>query len=490
MNTTPKLIESVYDVYHPEYNIQLKLTDYHTACYLSVKLKNKTFSIQPSHIREALNQYKITVGVNAEEIITLCQKLQQGQVVENELIAQGTLPQAGTPASLEFFIKPFSFEPEFEENDKGKINFKECNLFENVEAECKIARWQAAVLGQNGQAVTGEVIPAKLVANFTVKAGKGMEEREGHEFYSTEKGRVILNHNELSISDEYVISKDVDYNIGHIDFVGYVQVNGEVCDGFNITAKKGIRIYKNVGHCRLASDGDIEINGMNGRNEEATIHCGGNLTARYLNNVTVECKGDIHIWKDLYNCTVKCKGKIMVNGRVIGGTTIALAGLEAKEIGSDRGVNTTIMAGVDYEDLERLNDYYGKLVETTAQWKSWIIRSVPRGHACLYPWNLNLNRQEIEQLFKNFSLLRNMENDLQHKITCLRLARADLANPKINFDQQLSAGTKLDLGGSHVDIKESIPGPKSMLEVQGQEVIITDKTPLNKKSVSREHEPG
>jgi uncharacterized protein len=77
-------------------------------------------------------------------------------------------------------------------------------------------------------------------------------------------GRVKQEGDTIQVVEEYVVDGDVDFSIGNIRFNGFVEVRGDVLDGFQVSASKGLKITGNVGACRLISHGNIEFCGMDG----------------------------------------------------------------------------------------------------------------------------------------------------------------------------------------------------------------------------------
>ena len=96
--------------------------------------------------------------------------------------------------------------------------------------------------------------------------------------------------------------------------------------------------------------------------ETGRLICGGTLQARYINDAYVECKGDLRVKNEIVNCNVKCGGMIDVNlGSIVGGSCMALTGIEAKGLGSDAGVKTRLTCGVCYMALAKMEAIHAEL---------------------------------------------------------------------------------------------------------------------------------
>ena len=85
------------------------------------------------------------------------------------------------------------------------------------------------------------------------------------------------------------------------------------------------------------------------------IVCKAGLEARYLSEVIVEAGGDIVVNNSITTASVKSLGRITVNtGGISGSSVVAQKGLKSPEIGSDMGVRTTVVVGVDYHLKDKL----------------------------------------------------------------------------------------------------------------------------------------
>ncbi len=94
-------------------------------------------------------------------------------------------------------------------------------------------------------------------------------------------------------------------------------------DVFKIKATKGISVSGSVGACKLESEGPVAIGSMADMSF-GLIRCKGNLTARYLNHITVECWEDVHIANEIRNFTIKATGSINALTSIKEGVTINL----------------------------------------------------------------------------------------------------------------------------------------------------------------------
>ncbi len=278
-------------------------------------------------------------------------------------IARGDPMRTGEDATIEFHVQPTSLDPRYDENDDGGIDFKQLNLIENCFAGQRVASIIPPGPGRPGVDVFGDEIPPQPGQPVLVQPGPGiLMSSNGRDFTSEIEGRLVFDDNVLSISPLLEISRDIDYSVGNVDFVGKVMVKGSLLDGFYINAKRGVELLGEVGAGRITSEGDVKITGgIKGKNA-AIITC-RNLEARYIDDATVEASGDVVATKEIINSSVKALGRVSTNGAIIGGVVCGFQGVEADTLGSEMGVTTWVMSGLDWTEENRKDEIRGQLAE-------------------------------------------------------------------------------------------------------------------------------
>lgn len=279
-------------------------------------------------------------------------------------VASGKLAQDGEDGAIEFHVQPTGLEPKYDENDDGAVDFKQLNLIENCFAGQRVASILPPGEGRPGRDVFGAEILPKPGSAVAIIPGPGIRmASNGRDFTSEVEGRLVHADGKLSISPLLEISHDIDYSVGNVDFIGKVIIRGALLDGFYVSAKKGLELYGDVGAGRIRSDGDVVITGgIKGKNA-AMISC-RNLTARYIDDASVEATGNVIITKEIMNSSVKALGRVTVtSGAIIGGVVCGFQGVEADTLGSDMGVNTHIMAGLDWTKENKKDDIRRKVAE-------------------------------------------------------------------------------------------------------------------------------
>ena len=480
--------KTVLEVHDAEYDLIVLLYEGETECCVTVRPKYRGLVFEPAWLLEQLTKAEVVFGLDKGAIGECCERAARGEMVEDIIVARGKLPVPGEDESIEFLVKPFDENPEFDEDESGQVDFHETNLFENAKAGEVIARARPAKTGEAGTTVQGKPIPVRDPARAPLRAGAGAELSEDKtEVIATIDGRVVYRAGAVTVTEELVVD-DVDLSTGNIDFVGFVRVRGDVFDGFKVRGGKGIRISGAVGHCGLESDGDIQFGGMTGLEGQGTVRCGGNLTANYLHDVDVECGGDVLIRNEVMNCVIKARGKLTIPGLVAGGEYIALGGIDVGRIGSEAGVKTYFTAGFDYEDIELIDNMHEEL------------RKIERLEQGLSAKMLRYTRQAerakvtdrqmslMEKLRAQIEDIHRQKKMIEAEIEAILEKSAETANSKVNIRREINSGAIFRLGFNTRQVEDYREGSWSLIEHRETELKFVRLTPLSKNAREVEEE--
>lgn len=423
-------------------------------------------TIAPSELIELLTKHGAKKSLDLEEIAKFCSKAAMGINQDDVIIATGTEPIPGKDGRLELIVKTGSDEVNFEEDAKGNVDLRNLQSFTNVEAGQKVGIIHPPDYGTAGATVHGLPIPPIMGQPLGLVAGEGIElSKDETSAVATSDGRVVFDGHTLSIAEEFVVSGNVDLSVGNIDFNGIVEIKGDILDDFNIRASKGILVTGAVGACRLESDGPVKIGSMAGLGV-GLIRCRGDLNAGYLNQVRVECWGNVEVTNEIRNCSIRATRAIIVErGTISGGEAIALDGIEAKTLGAVSGAKTNLTAGIYFPEADRLS--------TLRQQQHSFNLQVQRIGAALGPLgkrkNLRKALQEAIELRVNLLTQRKAKLETEKELVdseleSFKAEEHPSANPKINALSRLMEGSTICLGETKEEIKYEHTGPITVIE--------------------------
>ncbi|MFK5927477.1 MAG: FapA family protein [Desulfuromusa sp.] len=450
------------------YTLRIEAHNNQLECRANITVHNTASSIPPAELISILRNHDITTTVDLEQVAIFCSEAALGEDPQQFVIAKGKEAIPGKDGWFELIVATGKEETDLVEDKSGKVDFKSVQSFSNIEPGQQIGTIYSPTPGEPGKTIIGkEILPVEGNPSRII-AGSGVHfSEDGTQAIAEQSGRAVFDNNVLSVAEEFVVNGDVDLSIGHISFNGFVDIKGDVLDDFNITATKGINITGAVGVCQINSDGPVTVGTMAGMGA-GKITCKGTLQARYLNQVTVECWGDVVISHELRNAVIKATGSINISkGLITGGEVVALEGIEAKILGARAGVKTNVTSGVYFPEADRLQ-YLRKQVKRTADQIERIGTTLntlikkparePRkalreatelriGILTQRQVNLDEEREELAEELLNFAVDEH-----------------PTANPKINVLSAVKEGVSINLGETSEEITTEISGPVSIIE--------------------------
>lgn len=392
-----------------------------------------------------LAQAKLREGIIDQMIAALVDAAAHGKQINDCIIARGTAMIPGDNGTIQLAVSDaLAEEPQAGETtglpDNGQIDLRHVQSFLNVANGQQIGTILAPGHGSPGKTVRGYAIPAQPGFPLELELVKNVRlGDDGISLYAEADGRLYWHGKELSVEDVYIIKGDVDFKVGNIVYNGYLDIKGDVLDGFTVQASKGIKIQGNIGVCDISSEGDISFCGMNGQGK-GSITCGGQVIANFIHDAQVDAEGDVLVETEIRNSFIRSNGCIKINkGILAGGESVALAGIESNIIGTVSSQRTRLIAGICHRDLLELNQLFNELKELVARF------SAPAR---------TMDAKEFGQI----------RADITRRIQEVRERHYPSKNAKINIKKRLHEGVNLTIGQMSEDIREGRDGPVSIIE--------------------------
>lgn len=265
------------------------------------------------------------------------------------VLAKGKNAQQGHNGYIKYhFETNVNAQPKI--NDDGSVDYHQLDLIQHVKAGELLASVVPAIPGISGELVTGKSIAPGKVHNPRLKFGKNIRlSEDGLQMFSEVSGHVYLVNEKVFVSNIYDVLGDVDGSTGDITFNGDIHVKGNVSSGYSLKAEGQIIVDGVVEGGRLEAVGPIVIKGgIQGMNKGVIIS-GSNITAKFIENATVESKGTVSAEAILHSRVsakknVEAKGK---RGLIVGGEIKAGESIIFKTAGSTMGTFTLLEVGVD-----------------------------------------------------------------------------------------------------------------------------------------------
>lgn len=398
----------------PPPEISIRVTPDNTSAFIKVKTFTRSQSVTADELYNLIESNGIKYGIKNDAINAFCAKKRYSKEL---LIAQGKQPVDCKDGFIEYFFKT-DFQINLIENEKGLVNYRELGLIQNVQKGQKLCIVHKPTEGTNGRSIFDDAIMPKPGKEQAIRLGENVQMADNQtDITATIAGCVDLIKDVISVSDVFSVKGDVNAGIGNLDCEGSVIVGGDVHEGFTVKAAKNIIVKGCVEGANLIAGGDINIqNGMNGMNI-GTLHAGGNIISKYIENAFIDA--DENIMCDvIMNTDCKAKKKIILKGgkgAIIGGESSVGEMLYANFIGSHTNVPTII--SIDSEALRKqLTPAGTKVFDDMTKVKAQILNEqehLKRIEQQVKTLNSQQSTQEIKDSIKN---LNNEETDANAKI--------------------------------------------------------------------------
>lgn len=266
----------------------------------------------------------------------------------NLVIAMGKPPKHGVDDKIEYcFNTDVHAQPE--EREDGTVDYYNLNLINHCKKGDVLARIIRGGGGEPGINVLGQRILPREEKRAVLKFGKNIQLSEDRmSISSLVDGHVMLVDNDVFVSDVYEV-ENVDTSTGNVDYVGSVQINGNVSSNFIVNAGGNVIINGVVEGAQITAGGNIVIaRGMNGM-AKGTLNAGGNVISRFIENAKVSAGGYVNTGSILHS-HVNAGTEIVVTGKrgfITGGHVQAGSRITVKTLGAVMGASTIVEVGVD-----------------------------------------------------------------------------------------------------------------------------------------------
>lgn len=451
---TPVLIGLLKDT------IEVIVSSDEMVAYLVVNMTETELASQlqevKSNILEVLKTNEIVYGITMDLVES---KL---VVMEKIIVAKGTPPSHGEDAIVEYYEccdkKPIV-------KSDGKVNHYELELIDNVEKSEWLGKKTPATIGLEGMTVKGNPVSAKTGRDFKLKfeiESVFMKiETDGVEnLYARNNGAVKMNRSCIGVDNHLLITGDVEYATGNIDFDGYVTITGTVKDKFCVTATNDISINSPLGigatGLILSKEGNVLIKGgVNGKGVSKIV-AKKDIFTKYTNETTLESGRNIHVGLYALDSTLIAQKVLLPPaGRIIGGITQATLRIESGSIGNRSEKPTYIQV----EGFER-----GNVVEMLEFYQDKKNSEIKKS---------NKLKRELEVFENNLEKL-DEKGMTTYEYMIIKFDQINSEMNNLNIEIQKLEDILHTRGEGEVNIANSI-FPKTSLEIKTMQLKIKDK---------------
>ena len=304
--------------------------------------------IQKAKLAElCIDQDKLSTLISSEEAVDLT-------------LANAIPAKDGSNAHLEQLLESKTLT-QHDTNSDDAIDQHEVYNFSVVEPGEKLLRKIPASNGQDGMDVTGKKIKAKAGIDIQFQKpfeGVDISEEDENVIVASEKGHPVFSKAGVKV-DKLMLLENIDIHSGNINYDGSLLVKHNIEAGFSVEVSGDVFVKGTVTKATVKAGGSIEVSGgvnADDIDDEHGCHleAKGDVTAKFFHHASVHCDGDLHAHEYLMQCRVRVEGFINAGqqrgrGCIIGGHSYSNSGVNAKTLGSDAYVTTSLVLGSDDE---------------------------------------------------------------------------------------------------------------------------------------------
>ena len=307
---------------------------------------------------EGLQNAGVVTGLKESEIKEYLEEMEYRRPL---LAAEGVPARNGHDASVDYKVRIDKTGTKFEEDDSGKVDFRNLELLENVVVGQLLAVKIPAEEGIPGRTITNRVIPAKSGKDIQLKYGKGtILSEDGTELTAEINGQVVYKLNKISVEPVFIVKGDVSLETGNIVFLGSVIVQGSVQDNFEVKAAGNVEVKGTVHKAFIEAEGDIIVHqGISGKDDARIESTGGSVFAKFAQNAHIVAEKSVVIPEGILHSRVDAGEKVYTVGRrakIAGGVIRAGDEINARFLGAESSTKTILRVGVNPKILQQIDE--------------------------------------------------------------------------------------------------------------------------------------
>ncbi len=339
-------------------------------------------AVTAEQLKNEMDELKISHGINAKAIALLIDKSQQAKpgTIYQVTVAKGTQAINGSDATFKRLVEtPRERLLKPQKTEDGRVDMRNLGQLITVKPGSELMRKIPYNEGSSGISVTAETVKHKPGKDFALEVGENTElcATDPNLLLATISGIPKVLNNGMMVDDVLMV-ENVNVGYGNVNYKGSIIVEGDICDGMEVTATGDVTVSGFIESAQIECGGDLIVGkGILGRQVEfgshnfsCEVNCKGSVIANFSQYSKIHAGLDVNIHKQLLHCHVICEGEINVKdeagskGTILGGMLCSNHGINTVTLGASAGSKTII-------DLVGL---YPKLMETKKLIKTTIMQ--------------------------------------------------------------------------------------------------------------------
>lgn len=296
----------------------------------------------------------------------------EGVPCRNQVVARGRLPVNGENARLRLDIVVGAQVGE--ELGDGQMDYRERNLFTEVEKGQLLATKIPATNGLAGVNVYGHQVPQQPGKDLLLKTGEDVTyDPASGELRAAVAGVIsAVSESLVKVTSKLTLPGDVDFQTGNVRSRDAIEIAGSVQPGFVVRAGGNVAIGGTVEGATIECGGNVLVRGsVSG--EEALVQADGDVEVPVLAHGTIVCKGSVRIGREAYYAKIRSLGDITLVGeaQVLGCELLAGGSIVAGQVDTEFSPNSLLGAAVVPERYARYYQLLKSYHQAQAKVNAW-----------------------------------------------------------------------------------------------------------------------
>ena len=300
--------------------------------------------LSPENVFKLLTALGIKKGIDRKEVEKACILAHAKGSALGRLLARGEPPIALGGSAVKWFV-PISPSQTVQVKAGAPI--------------VELSEPYAA--GRPGYDVKGTEIPIDNATPLTIEHDTAIQKHPAEKatrLIAARSGELSFDGQKLKIASIKTIQGDAGPATGNINFSGEIQINGNVLPGCAIIGGSHVTVNGTAEGALISAGAKAVVTlGFKG-NGKGIIRARAGIETAFAERASVMAVGNITLKKGAILSTIKTNGKLFIpaeNGKLSGGVCQARYGIDAADIGSEKGIHTSLSFGQDYLIKDQLD---------------------------------------------------------------------------------------------------------------------------------------
>ncbi|MBY0112361.1 MAG: FapA family protein [Phycisphaerales bacterium] len=259
------------------------------------------------------------------------------------VIARATPPRHGEDGRIEWAE---NMNPRAARDEGAKTDHYTGARYVRVALGATIATLVPPTEGTPGRDVRGQTISPTRGKPAVLRAGDGVMLGTESRLVAKRAGIVILQDDEIRVSDTLEINGGVDFAVGHIDFEGHVHIAKGIGPGFRVRARGDIRVGDLVEPCDILCGGSLDCRSGIAGHGRGTISVARSARVGHMEQVKGVVREDLIVDREIIDCNLIVGRDLnSPSATVLGGSIEVTGSVRIATLGSERSPVTVLCVG-------------------------------------------------------------------------------------------------------------------------------------------------